>query len=51
MHQITDILRFITIGYLLLLVVQMWLSKTPRKQTLPAMGFCLGVLSYLLVDW
>lgn len=51
MHHLTDILRFATIGCLLLLAVQIWRSQTLRKQALPAMGFCLGVLCYLLVDW
>lgn len=51
MEQLTDIFRFITIGYLLLLLAQLGLSKTPRKQVFPALGFCIGILCYLLADW
>ena len=40
-----------TLGCLSLLIVQIWRSGTAPKQALPAVGFCLGVLSYLLVDW
>ena len=51
MHQLIDIFRFATMGCLLLLIIQMWRSNTSRRQALPAVGFCIGVMCYLLVDW
>ena len=51
MHHLVDLFRFMTIGCLALLVIQLWRSNTSRKQAIPAVGFCLGVMCYLLVDW
>ncbi len=51
MHQLIDIFRFATVGCLVLITVQLWRSNTARTQSVPAIGFCLGVLCYLLVDW
>lgn len=51
MAQYVDILRFMTGGCLILIIIKLARNKVPNHQKIPASLFSISVLGYLLVDW
>ena len=51
LDQLIDIIRFMTAGCLLLIILKLIRSESSSHQKVPASGFSICVLGYLMIDW